>query len=347
MFGEELATNFREDVTGISILDNGDRKKTHEIISYYTDEHHIVMLNRKYIILKEENPLYSKEKPFKIGKAIPLEKELPGLSIVEVLADLQEELNATRNQRIDNVSLILNKVWKKRRSADIDEADLVSQPGAIIEMDDIRNDLEPLDYPDVTQSAYREEEIIKQDMQYISGVSEYARGATPQRKETATTVTTIQEAANLLFNYTIGIIERTLLLPLGDALKKLNQQYLDKPKIIRLLGEAGYEYKEVTPEEIVGNFDVVSKSPSLEAEANKEVKRGQLLEMLDIFTSNPLTQQHINVVELMKEIMSQYDIKDYSKFIIEQQPTEQQSIIPNQMPTQQEALMEMSEDNGM
>jgi hypothetical protein len=217
------------------------------------------------------------------------------------------------------------------------------------------------DFPDVTRSAYEEEQIIKQDMQYVSGVSEYSRGATPQRKETATTVTTIQEAANILFNYTIQVIERTWLIPIADAMKKLNQQYIDKERVIRILGEAGYNYEPVNPESIAGSYDVVSVSPALEAQANKDIKRNQLLEMMDKFTNNPVTLPYVNVPELMKKVLETYDIKDYSKLLVEQPIMPQQPLVdpnnpilnqipmmPNQMPPQgQEMAQEIGENNGL
>jgi hypothetical protein len=332
--GWDSVIDFRDNVNDIKNLYTSDRQKKHEIISYYTDDEIIVVLNRKHVIRKEENPLYAKEKPFKRIVSIPLEKEFYGMSIVEILADLQEELNSTRNQRIDNVSLILNKVFKKRRAADIDDTDLISKPGHVIEMDDINSDLGVIDFPDVTSSAYQEEQIIKNDMQYISAVSEFSRGATPQRRETATTVTTIQEAANVLFNYTIGVIDRTGLLALADAIKKLNQQYMTQEKTLRLWDNAQGQYKYITatPDRIVGSYDVVSVNPKMEAQANKEVRRGQLLEMMDKFSSNPITQPLLNIPELMRAIMKEYDIKDYEKVINPvppvQPPVQEQPNIP-------------------
>jgi hypothetical protein len=344
--GSEFISNFRDEINNIPSIDQGERNKKHEIISYYTDDEVIVVLNRKHVIRKEENPNYSREKPFKRVVAIPLEKEFWGMSIVEVLADLQEELNTTRNQRIDNISLILNKVFLKRRNADIDEFELSA--GNIIEVDDVNDDLKALDFSDVTQSAYREEDVIKQDMQYISGVSEFSRGATPQRKETATTVTAIQDAANILFNYTISVIERTGLLSLGDAVKKLNQQYIQEEKVIRLLNiQSGeWEYGQVDPESVQGSYDVKSVTPRLEAEGNKEIKRNQLLEMMNLFTNNPIASQYINVPELMKKILEQYDIKDHANLIIQPQP--QQPMLPGQDGmNQMDIAEEIGEDNGL
>lgn len=333
--------DFRQEINNKPDV-SGERKKAHELISYYTDDYKIVVLNRKHVIEKIENPNFDHEKPFIRIVAFPQQKEFWGEAIVRVLQSLQEELNSTRNQRIDNVSLILNAVWKKRESADIDPKQLKCKPGNVIEVQNM-DDIQPLEFPDVTASAYNEEQVIKQDIQFVSAVSEYARGATPQRKETATTVTTIQDAANIVFNYIIMVIEITGLLPIADAIKKLNQQYIDEEKVVRLFDvPAGeWNYKTVTPAEIQGSYDVVSSSPRLESQQTKENKRAQMLELFNMLTTNPLTQQYVNIPEFIRKIMDTYDIKDFEKLI---QPM---TMIPGQeQPVTAEQLLQ-SAGGGM
>jgi hypothetical protein len=238
------------------------------------------------------------------------------MSIVEVISNLQDELNSTRNQRIDNISLILNAVMIRRRNSDIDENPEI-YPGAIIDVEDIHNDLKPLEFPDVTSSALMEEEKIKQDIQFVSSVSEYARGATPTRKETATTVTSIQEASNIVFNYITMVIENSGLLPIAEAIKKLNQQYITEEKMIRLFNiESGsWNYESISPEEIQGSYDVVSASPRLETQSTKETRRSQLLEMFTTLTTNDLTKPYVNVPAFIKKLMETYDINDYQSLM--------------------------------
>lgn len=328
----EAITDFRDNINQTS-SSQSDRNKKYEVISYYTNDYKIVLLNRKHIILKEENQSFTKEKPFQRIVAFPLEKEFYGMSIVEVISKLQDELNATRNQRIDNISLIVNKVMLKRASADIDD-DLELYPGKVIEVGDINNDLRPLEFGDVTSSSLMEEEKIKQDIQFVSSVSEYARGATPQRKETATTVTSIQEASNTVFNYIIMVIETSGLIPISNAVKKLNQQYVTEDKIIRLFNteKGAWEHLNISPDSIQGNYDVVSASPRMETQATQEAKRGQLLEMFNTLTSNDLTKPYINVPAFIKKLMETYDINDYQSLLQEPPPIQQQIVPQNIMP---------------
>lgn len=348
-----IVENFRNGVLGIPNTSNNltENKNKHELVSYYTDDEMIVVLNRRWIIAREENPNFDKKKPFIRMVAFDNEKEFWGESLTRIMQSLQEELNTTRNQRMDNVSMVLNRMWKVRHGADIDPAQLVSKAGNIIEVNEM-NDIEPLITPDITGSGFQEEQIIKQDIQFVSAVSEYSRGATPNRKDTATAVTTLQEASNIVFNYVTMNIELTGLLPIANAIKRMNQQYMTEEKMVRLfdIGQNGWNYKNVDPAEIQGDYDVVSTSPRFEAQQTKEAKRGQLLEMFNTFMANPATAPLINVVEFMQKIMETYEITDFQKLIQQPPPPMQvdpmtgQPIDPMQMqqmqgqPQQQEQI---------
>lgn len=339
----EAAQDFRMSVDNIS-YENEDRNKKYELISHYTDDEIIVVLNRKHIIRQEKNPLYCGKKPFIRGVAYPQEKCFWGDSVVRILESLQEELNATRNQRIDNVSAILNKPMLVNSNDDelmdhVENGELPMYAGAVYESRDPNNAVRPFDIPDVTGSAYQEEQIIKQDMQYVSAINEYSRGGTPSRKDTATAVTAFQEASNAVFNYVITVIEQSLLLPIGEAMKQLNQQYMDQEKTVRLFNKStgNYDYQSVDPESIAGAYDVTSVSPRFEAEQTKEAKRGQMIETFNLILNNPLTQQYINPFEFTKKLLEMYDIKDFDKFLID--PQQQQEEM-QQDPLQQDPLQQ-------
>jgi hypothetical protein len=220
---------------------------------------------------------------------------------------------------------------------------LVSRAGNVIESDD-RSDIDTFEMLDVTSSSYNEENVTKQDMQYVSSVNDYSRGATPNRKETATTVNTLVDSANVVFNYITMMIETTGLIPIADKMKRLNQQYITSEKTFRLFDKASgaWQFPTATPDEIQGDYDAVSASPRLESQKTKEAKRDQLISLFNQFVNNPATQQFINVPEMMVHIMKQFEIEDYEKFIIKPQPMQQpqpqvdpMTGQPIQQPTQQ------------
>jgi hypothetical protein len=113
------------------------------------------------------------------------------------------------------------------------------------------------------------------------------------------------------------MIEFTFLLPLGNAFKKLNQQFITKGKTARLFEDdtGSYAFKNYDPQSIAGDFDIVSVNPRYEAEGSKEARRQQLLDMFNSFANNPTTNQYINVPKFLEEILGSYDIKDYKNHI--------------------------------
>lgn len=107
---------------------------------------------------------------------IPIEKFIPtdipnlgvGLGVVEPIKKIQDAYNLTRNQRIENVSLVLNRMWLMKTGAGIDPRKLRSAAGNVIPVKDI-NDLQPLQTPDVTGSSYSETQALNTEIQTTLG----------------------------------------------------------------------------------------------------------------------------------------------------------------------------------
>ena len=346
---DQVEENYNTDIEEIDELRRqalglGDKDKTkskrNEILTYYTDEAIIAVCNRKHIIRKVENPNYCQEKMFAKIVAKPMPHEWEGKGLVEALESLQLELNATRNQRIDNVSLIINKMWfYNPNNSDLDPSTLVSKPGGLIPRVN-PDDLVPIEFTDVTGSAYNEEQIIKQDMQYISSVSDYAKGVTTTASvdETATAVKNKQEASSINFNTIIQMVYITGIMPIYDKMIKLNQQYMQREEVIRIVGEDGLEYPSViTPQDIVGNFDLKQANPNFELPLGKDAKRSQFIELFNIVSSNSAALQNINMVGLLKKMMDLFDVKDYETLLI-QQPTLPPNSIPGSSPNPMEPV---------
>lgn len=104
-----------------------------------------------------------------------------GKGVLELILDEQDEINEIRNQRVDNVNLIMNKMIAVFEKAIINRKDLTSQPGGIIRLkdqvaDDIRKVITPLEFPDISQSAYRETMEIERQIQERTGANRVTMG---------------------------------------------------------------------------------------------------------------------------------------------------------------------------
>jgi hypothetical protein len=242
----------------------------------------LVVANQTTLIRCEKNPYEHKQKPFIHLNDVQVPFTVWSIGEIEQLKSLAYELNDVRNQRMDNVTLILNRMWKVNKNADVDEEDLVSQAGQIVHTDDM-NGIEPLTTPDVTSSAYNEETMIKQDMQLVSGVSDYSRGMGSSSNKTlanstATGIMLLQEAGNARFKYKLDNIEDALV-RFGKQLLALNQQFMDTETKIRISGVNGTMWVDVNPDNIQGEYDIKIEAGSTQP-MNKSIRRAEARELL-------------------------------------------------------------------
>lgn len=231
--------------------------------------------NRAVVIRSTENP-FEGRRPFIKMHVDPINHEFFGKGVIEPIEHLQLELNDTRNQRMDNVNLVLNRMWGMLRGANTDKQDLVSKPGGIIEMD-VPNGVYPIETPDVTQSAYQEEALIKQDAQNAVGVSDIIQGQIRSADDQNNTVLNktkggaqiAVEQAGSRFKYFLQNIEDALR-ELGLVMFQFNQQFLDEPKMIRVL--APNDFRTI---EKMGLVDKIKSKVGMKIEAkpNFEFKR--------------------------------------------------------------------------
>lgn len=267
-----------------------------ELLEYWEDDRVVVVANDKVIIRDEPNPYYHKSKIFVRVVDVKVPHEFYGLGEMEPIESLVYELNDRRNQRMDNVTLILNKQWKVKNGANVDEDELISTPGGVIHTD-VMDGIDPIQTSDVTSSAYQEETLIKADIQQTTGVSDFTQGVGSEAlaNDTATGISLIQEAGNARFKSKNNNIEEMLIKRIGELMVAMNQQYISDELLLRITGDEGQTFERVAPDEIKGNFDVKIKANST-LPVNEAVEKKQAMEFYQLFAEN----QNVNKMELDK-----------------------------------------------
>jgi len=295
----------------------GNMRDGVRIWEYWTNDFKVLVANKTTVIMCIPNPYYTKRKMFTKWCPIPMANEFYGKSPIETLRDLQYELNTMRSQRIDNISLAINRMFYINRNADIDVTQLKSRPNGYIEVDDMANDIREITFNDVTGSAYKDEEIIKTDMDVTSGVHSYDRGQNPQRRDTATVASLLTSASSERFKLQAMMLAEDPVTDIGKQFADLNKQFLSDDTFIRITDEGGGEmYEQITFADIDTEFDVVAVGASVDSTANKEVRQAQLVQLLNIAAGIP----EINKVELAKEIFRAFEIKNVDDMFQEVPP---------------------------
>jgi hypothetical protein len=301
----------------------------YEVIRYWEDNKCVMIINRGYIAKDGENPFHHKKKPYVKEVYTEVPREFYGMGVIESIEDLQDELNTERNMRIDFRAFSLRRMWKVRRGANINRAQLKWRQGGIIVVDQM-DDIGEVTVDSKIGDSFNQEEIIKKDIQDTTGAHDVVMG-TSTSSETATTTMTKDNNASMRFKDVIDNVER-LLVGVSRFMIKLNQQYIDDTKVLRVTGEDGDEWDEISPEEIQGEFDLIAMGSSVEPMANKEAYKQRMIELYGVLSNDPLIQGFPNKRRsLLKKLLDSFDIKDTESLL----PSDEELGIPSEDTIQQ------------
>jgi len=306
-----------------SSRDNQMKKNTEfELLHYWEDNRHAIIVNRTKCIYDGPSPYWRHgKKPFVAFSFDRLPNEFYGLSAVQIISDLQEEENTIHNQRTDNVNFVLNKMWKVRRNADIDESQLVSRPHGVIYVDRA-DDVQELETKDVAASGFRNQNIVSTVMENALAAPPIMQGAQATKSQTATETMKQTGNAGLRFDVKVQLFADTDIKRLAYMMDKNNQQFINGRRLIKLGEEDGRKWRSITPGDLVGEYDYRPSTANIDPSTNKEVRREQLSHMIQMLMQMgvPFIEYH----ELVKEWLASFDIKNTEKFMIPKEVWQQQ-----------------------
>jgi len=210
---------------------------------YHGEDFEFYMLASKHM-LSEPEPLETNvwfgERPYVIGTwTIETHKADPA-SLPTLGRGLQDETNDIGNQRSDNVKLVLNKRWFAKRSANVDTNSLVRNvPGGVTMVNDVEKDVKEVTWPDVTQSAYEEQNRVDGDFDALLGnfnpMAAGAGGRNP--RESTRTMLGVQAPSMMMTEYTLMTYVQTFLLPCLRQLVLLEQFYESDMVLLAVAGQ--------------------------------------------------------------------------------------------------------------
>lgn len=172
-----------------------------------------------------------------------------GKGVIEMILDDQDEINEIRNLRVDNVNMIMNKMMAVFEKAIVNRKDFVSQPGGVIRLKDqvftngepdIRKVVTPIDFPDVSQSAYRETMEIERGIQELTGASRVTMGSSAMVRDTNQTLGGMELLKQMFNERTAAygmLIEQEYLIEAANRTYNLIYQYLQPEDMKQILGE--------------------------------------------------------------------------------------------------------------
>ena len=301
-------------------LRNIDRTQDlHEVLEYWTPERKITVGDRTVLLDDKKNPLWNGRMPFTVCSSMPDAFQIPGISVVEALAQLQEMLWTLQNQRLDVVRMLANLITIIRSDVDDPEAFewapqaqwFVEDPGQV---DTLKID------PTVANITLQAESMLKGDLQNIMGGLPMASGAdsTTIDQQTATGVSIITTIAQRM----IQARKQQYLwayAKLGKHFLMLYQQFLRDDRVVAVVGQQGANaYRSISPLEIQGDFDVTIDvtSDSL-IRQERRAERNSLMQMAGQLA--PVMAQSgaaLNLRAFMEGVLDAYDVPDKERYFM-------------------------------
>lgn len=220
---------------------------------------------------------------------------------IEPVKDLQYEANEHECSLMDNMKLIINRMWMVDINAGVDYGDLISYPGNIIRANDITK-LQPVRHQDIPQSAFNQQDRFPQQIDRASGVFDYTKGGNaPGMTDTVGGITALIEEANMRFSFKIEMVQMTAIRHFAEKLFKLNKIFMKGAEIpVRLQGEKGLEWMTINPDNIAGLFDI--KPVSIAMLGNKLAQQNALIKLLEVVSKSP------PVPSLIGSILEKFDV---------------------------------------
>jgi hypothetical protein len=239
------------------------------------EECHIVIANRSVVVRAVANPYYHQKRPLIKVCFCKVPGEWYGVGLIEPVISLINQLTTVRRQRLDNITLILNRMWKVRASADIDPTKLVASPNGIVLVDQM-DDIAPLEVNDVTQTSFQDANQILSDI-FAATVPQSITGSMDDMKTGSIGIGAVR--ANIAqalekFATAAKAIEDDGVKPVLNLMYQLDLQYLNTDEIVRAFyGKLFSDPTTVTPEMIRAN--VSFKMTVLSEMVNTDVKIAQ------------------------------------------------------------------------
>ena len=248
---------------------------------------------------------------------------------LEAIEPLQMELNETRTQMMNHRKRYSRK-WLFNESAFDDFGRLALQSdddNVIVPVkgnENLNNVVVPMPALINPPEFYNQSSLITNDIDRVSGVSEYQRGIIPETTRTAREASIIAESGNARVAEKLVSIENAIA-RCASNLIMLAQQYLTGEQTVRIIGtEDAPVWLTYDKDYISGEFDFTVEAGST-APRNEAFRRDMALQMVSAM--QPFAQAGlVNMPKLAEYVLGTgFGVKNPEAFLIQPPPQEMEA----------------------
>jgi hypothetical protein len=276
-----------------------------------------------FLINPEPMP-YAFGHPFLMIANYNVPDEFYPMGELESIETLQLELNETRSQQINHrkrnarkylyLESAFDEIGLSQLESDEDNTMVPVNGG-----EDLNRVIIPMPSIGIAPDFYQMSQVIEDDIDKVSGVSDYMRGQMPDVRRTATEAAMLQDAQQSRAADKLAKVE-TFLSVLGSRIIQLMQQYMTGEQVVRIAGRNAMPvWLTYDRDYIQGDFDFEVEAGSTQPQ-NETFRRQAAMQMVDAmapFASAGLVDggrvaQHV--------LQFGFGVKDPGQFMAQQAP---------------------------
>lgn len=267
---------------------------------------------------------YSFAHPFVMLRNYDVPDKLYPIGDVETIAPLQLELALTRTQMVNDRKRYRRMYMYRPDELGSDGVDalLSGDDNAMVEVTSDRpfgDVLAPIGTTPLPAEFYNQTAMILDDVNLVSGVSEYQRGSMSEIRRTATEANMIQDGANARSADKLAIIERSIG-GVAQNIVALAQQFLTTEQVAKVVGEDGaMGWIPYTKDDIAGEYDFEVEAGSTQPQ-NESFRRQSAMQLMDAM-SPFISIGVVNPAKIAEHVLRMgFGVKNPQDFMMPQMP---------------------------
>lgn len=226
------------------------------------------------LLSDKKNPYKDGKFPFVLMKNYDIPFEFWGVGEIEQIMSPQYYVNELTNQIIDNAKNTANMQWIIDKNSGIGQGKLTNRPGLVIRKtpgSEVRRDTPP-----AMPSYVREQiEVLKKDIQDISGVFDSLKGEQQGSVTAASAILALQEASQARIRLKIKLMEASLS-ELAQIVYSRMQQFWKLDRWVRVTDvEGNPSFREIGAQVLSNDYDL-----KVMAGSTMPVNRNAMLDLM-------------------------------------------------------------------
>ena len=265
-------------------------KQELEVVEYWTENQHYVLLNRKTVIINEQNTF--NEICYRSACFTDVLDSFFGIGLARLLKGEQRLQQGVINGRLDDLSLRLSGSFIRVRGSNTPAQQLRLRPGGIMDTDNV-DGIKMIEYPPALADAFTEVEASDTRAQRRSGANELITQGGQQGPSsitrTATGMNALSAGVGARLGYLIDFISDLIFVPTLEFIQESNSKWLDEETITSILtDELAHDYQG-------DMLDVVNCKLKFKMLASAKAKARQalaqnMMPMLQVFQQAPVQE---------------------------------------------------------